>query len=418
MSAAGKPPILSMTDVTKVYKAGGSLLGQSGGRVIALDRISLDIQAGEIYGLVGESGSGKTTASRLIVGLESPNGGQIQFDGQNVVGLKGRARREFAKQVQVIFQDPYQSLNAHLSIFDTVCEPLVIHGIGNRSERRAQVCEALDTAGLTPPEDYLNRYPHQLSGGQRQRVAIARAMVLRPRFLIADEPTSMLDASISFQIFRLLHRLRETAGVTMLFITHSLAAARNLCDRVGVIYRGRLVEQGTARETIMHPRHPYTKALLDAHPRFIEKIVINMGMGRAAGQPSLMDAAIDDLTVISGQKPVVTKARKSIAGFKIRDGWPIGCKVTLRRERMYEFLERLIAIGLPRVRDFRGTSPSAFDGRGNYTLGVRDILIFPEVDYQKIEGTLGMNITITTTAPTDDQAKALLAGLGMPFRQR
>lgn len=268
MNTVGSAPILSMTDVTKVYSAGSSLMGRPGSHVVALDRISLDIRAGEIYGLVGESGSGKTTASRLIVGLETPDSGRIQFDGQEIVGLKRRARREFAKQVQVIFQDPYQSLNAHLSIFDAVCEPLVIHGIGDRVAQRVQVCEALETAGLTPPEAYLNRYPHQLSGGQRQRVAIARAMVLRPRFLIADEPTSMLDASISFQIFRLLHQLRETFGVTMLFITHSLAAARNLCDRVGVIYRGQLVEEGTARDTIMHPRHPYTKALLDAHPRF------------------------------------------------------------------------------------------------------------------------------------------------------
>jgi oligopeptide/dipeptide ABC transporter ATP-binding protein len=156
-----------------------------------------------------------------------------------------------------------------ISPFSTPCvNRWLIHGIGEPGGTAGSGGEALETAGLTPPEDYLNRYPHQLSGGQRQRVAIARAMVLRPRFLIADEPTSMLDASISFQIFRLLHRLRETFGVTMLFITHSLAAARNLCDRVGVIYRGRLVEQGTARETIMHPRHPYTKALLDAHPRF------------------------------------------------------------------------------------------------------------------------------------------------------
>lgn len=261
-------PILSMTDVTKVYRGGDSLFGKADSRVIALDRISLEINSGEIFGLVGQSGSGKTTVSRLIVGLETPDGGGIQFEGRDIVGLKGRVRRAFTKNVQVIFQDPYQSLNAHFSIFDTVCEPLIIHGIGDRSARLVRVCEALETAGLTPVETYLNRYPHQLSGGQRQRVAIARAMVLAPRFLIADEPTSMLDASISFQIFRLLHRLRENFGVTMLFITHSLAAARNLCDRVGVIYQGRLVEQGTAQETIMHPRHPYTKALLDAHPRF------------------------------------------------------------------------------------------------------------------------------------------------------
>ncbi len=150
----------------------------------------------------------------------------------------------------------------------------------------------------------------------------------------------------------------------------------------------------------------------------IEKITCNMGVGEASKNAKLLDVAVEQLTLITGQKPLIRKARKSIAAFKLREGMPVGCKVTLRAERMYEFLDRLIAIGLPRVRDFRGTSPSAFDGRGNYTLGVRDILIFPEVDYQKIEGTVGMNITITTTAPTDDQAKALLAGLGMPFRQR
>ncbi|HSL17890.1 MAG TPA: 50S ribosomal protein L5 [Candidatus Sulfomarinibacteraceae bacterium] len=150
----------------------------------------------------------------------------------------------------------------------------------------------------------------------------------------------------------------------------------------------------------------------------IEKVTCNIGVGEASRNAKLLDVAAEQLANITGQKPVIRRARKSIAAFKLREGMPVGCKVTLRRERMYEFLERLIAIGLPRVRDFRGVSATAFDGRGNYTLGVRDILIFPEVDYQKVEGTLGMNITITTTAPTDDQAKALLAGLGMPFRER
>jgi oligopeptide/dipeptide ABC transporter ATP-binding protein len=261
-------PILSMNQVTKAYRVRQSLFGRGADPVVALDRFTLDIRAGEIFGLVGESGSGKTTASRLILGLERPDSGRITFEGRDIVGLKGRARRELTKHVQVIFQDPYQSINAHLSIFESVCEPLVIHGIGDRAQRRIRVCQALETAGLTPPETYLERYPHQLSGGQRQRVAIARAMILEPRFLIADEPTSMLDASISFLIFRLLNRLRETFGVTMLFITHSLAAARNLCDRVGVIYRGQLVEEGTAQETILRPRHPYTQALVDAHPHF------------------------------------------------------------------------------------------------------------------------------------------------------
>ncbi len=150
----------------------------------------------------------------------------------------------------------------------------------------------------------------------------------------------------------------------------------------------------------------------------IEKITCNIGVGEASRNIKFLDVAVEQLTLITGQKPVIRRARRSIAAFKLREGTPVGCKVTLRRQRMYEFLERLIAIGLPRVRDFHGTSPTAFDGRGNYTLGVKDILIFPEVDYQKIEGTLGMNITITTSAPTDDQAKALLAGMGMPFRER
>jgi large subunit ribosomal protein L5 len=149
----------------------------------------------------------------------------------------------------------------------------------------------------------------------------------------------------------------------------------------------------------------------------IEKITINIGVGEASRNAKLLDTAVEQLTIISGQKPVIRKARKSIAAFKLREGTPVGAKVTLRRRRMYEFLDRLISIGLPRVRDFHGVSSKAFDGRGNYTLGVRDILIFPEVDYQKIEGTMGMNITITTSAPTDDQALALLTGMGMPFQQ-
>ncbi len=147
----------------------------------------------------------------------------------------------------------------------------------------------------------------------------------------------------------------------------------------------------------------------------VEKITCNIGVGEASRNAKLLDSAVEQMTVITGQKPVIRRARKSIAAFKLREGMPVGVKVTLRRERMYEFLDRLINIGLPRVRDFRGVSPTAFDGRGNYTLGVRDILIFPEVNYEKVEGTMGMNITISTSAPTDDQARALLAGLGMPF---
>ena len=168
----------------------------------------------------------------------------------------------------MIFQDPYQSLNPQLSVFDTVAEPLVIHGAGDLRTRWKTVCETLEFAGLTPPEDFLNRYPHQLSGGQRQRVAIARAMVLKPAFIVADEPTSMLDASISFQIFNILLEVRKKLGVAILFITHSITAARYLCDRITVIYQGRLMETGPADQVIDTPLHPYTKALIDAQPGF------------------------------------------------------------------------------------------------------------------------------------------------------
>jgi large subunit ribosomal protein L5 len=150
----------------------------------------------------------------------------------------------------------------------------------------------------------------------------------------------------------------------------------------------------------------------------LEKIVLNMGVGSAIQEKKHMEQAVEAMAEITGQKPIITNSRKAIAGFRLREGMAIGCKVTLRRQRMYEFLDRLISIGLPRVRDFRGISSNAFDGRGSYTLGIRDILVFPEVDYQKLESTMGMNITITTTAPTDDQARALLAGMGMPFKSR
>ncbi len=150
----------------------------------------------------------------------------------------------------------------------------------------------------------------------------------------------------------------------------------------------------------------------------VEKITCNIGVGEASRNAKVLETALEQLAIITGQKPVMRRARRSIAAFKLREGMPVGAKVTLRRERMYEFLDRLINIGLPRVRDFRGINPGSFDGRGNYTLGIRDILVFPEVDYQKIEGIMGMNITITTSAPTDDQARALLAGLGMPFAHR
>jgi len=185
-----------------------------------------------------------------------------------MAGLKGKGLKDFRRKVQMIFQDPYQSLNPQLSVFDTISEPLVIHKIGNAEDREDAVWETMKSVGLSPPDDFVNRYPHQLSGGQRQRVAIARVMVLNPDFVVADEPTSMLDASISAQIFNILLEIREKFQVTLLFITHSLSAARYLCDRIAVIYKGNMMELGSADQVIQKPRHPYTKALIDALPKF------------------------------------------------------------------------------------------------------------------------------------------------------
>ena len=263
-----KKPILELKNLSKVYRTKRAFFGDSGNDVIALNRISFKIFKGEIFGLVGESGSGKTTAGRLIARLEEPAEGKIFLDDIEISGLKGKGLKDFRHQVQMIFQDPYQSLNPQISVINTVSEPLTVHKIGDGKVRYDLVTQVMRSVGLSPPDDYLHRYPHQLSGGQRQRVAIARAMVLKPRFVVADEPTSMLDASISAQIFNILLEMRDKLDVTLLFITHSLAAARYLCNRIAVVYRGHLMEMGPAEEVIRNPKHPYTQALIDAIPKF------------------------------------------------------------------------------------------------------------------------------------------------------
>jgi peptide/nickel transport system ATP-binding protein len=263
----GAEPAIELDGVVKTYRKKASFFGGAESKVVALDGISFSIRRGEIFGLVGESGSGKTTAGRLVLKLEIPDGGRLAVDGADLSGIRGRALRRFRRKVQMIFQDPYQSLNPYMSVYDTVCEPIIIHRLVNQGQRRDKVVEALSEVGLTPPEEFLHRYPHQLSGGQRQRVAIARAVVLSPEFIVADEPTSMLDASISVQIFNILVQLREKLNATFLFITHSLAAALYLCDRIAVIRGGEIVEKGPAKQIIRSPAHPYTRELIKAQPR-------------------------------------------------------------------------------------------------------------------------------------------------------
>jgi ABC-type oligopeptide transport system ATPase subunit len=260
--------ILELEHILKIFRVRTSFFKGDSKEIIALNNVSFKIFKGEIFGLVGESGSGKTTIGRLITKLENPDEGRLIFEEKDITTIKRKAQRSFRRKVQMIFQDPYQSLNPYLSVYDTLSEPLIIHHIGNKENRRDKVRSALKSVGLSPAEDFLYRYPYQLSGGQRQRVAIARAMILEPAFVVADEPTSMLDAPISIQIFNILSQFSQQLDVTFLFITHSLAAARYLCDRIAVIYKGELVEMGPAENIIQNPRHSYTRALVEAHPRF------------------------------------------------------------------------------------------------------------------------------------------------------
>jgi peptide/nickel transport system ATP-binding protein len=263
-----KTEFLQLEQVKKTYRPRGSFFKQAERYVPALNKVSFSIQKGEIFGLIGESGSGKTTVGRLIVKLEEPDSGTIRFEGKEIRSLSGSALKKFRLKVQMIFQDPYQSLNPQFTIYDIISEPLIIHRLKNKSEHDEQVYDAMQAVQLSPPENFFGRYPHQLSGGQRQRVAIARALVLHPELIVADEPTSMLDAPISIQIFDILLKIQKKYHVAFLFISHSLAAARYLCQRIAVIYKGYLVEIGPGNEVIQNPRHPYTRALLDALPAF------------------------------------------------------------------------------------------------------------------------------------------------------
>ncbi len=258
--------IVDVKGLTKIYTLKRNIFSRSAQFVTAAYDVNFRIKNGEIFGLVGESGSGKTTCGRILSRLEEPTGGHIFIEGVDISHLKGKELREFRKNVQMIFQDPYESLNPRMTVADTVMEPLEVQGIGDYEEREYRVWNALKIVELYPPGDFLFRFPHELSGGQRQRVAIARALVVEPDFVIADEPVSMLDASIRAGILNLLLDLRTRLGLTYLFITHDLAVARYMCDRIGVIFKGKVVELGNTERLIGNPHHPYTKALLSAVP--------------------------------------------------------------------------------------------------------------------------------------------------------
>jgi ABC-type oligopeptide transport system ATPase subunit len=257
--------LVEVRDLVKVFPLGESVFGGAAERhVRAVDGVSLEIEAGETLGLVGDSGSGKSTLGRLMLRLIEPTSGSVRFDGVDVLAARGRELRRLRRDMQIVFQDPFASLDPRMTVEQAVSEPLVIHENPGRGHRRERAAELLRAVGLE--ESALARYPHEFSGGQRQRIAIARALALKPRFIVADEPVSSLDVSVGAQIVNLLARLQREFGLTLLFISHSLPVVRYLAGRIAVMHEGRIVEAGPAERLTTAPVHPYTRSLLAATP--------------------------------------------------------------------------------------------------------------------------------------------------------
>jgi ABC-type oligopeptide transport system ATPase subunit len=263
---AATEPLVQVKGLVKEFSIDrGVMLRRNAGAVRAVDGIDFDVYPGETFGIVGESGSGKSTTARLIARLLDPTAGEVRFDGQDITALSGSALRQVRRELQMVFQDPYSSLNPRRTIGSIVAEPLVIHRVeSDRAARRRTVGELLETVGLNP--EHYNRYPHEFSGGQRQRIGIARALALRPKLLIADEPVSALDVSIQAQVLNLLRDLQRRLGLTMVFISHDLSVVRHMCDRIAVMHDGRIVELQSNEQLYDAPRDPYTRELLAAVP--------------------------------------------------------------------------------------------------------------------------------------------------------
>lgn len=296
MAATAEPvaePVLEVSGLVKHYPlTRGVVFRKQIGAVRAVDGVDLTLSRGETLGVVGESGCGKSTVARLLCSLERPTAGSIRFKGEDITGLSGRSLKAVRRGIQMVFQDPYTSLNPRMTVGDIVGEPYEIHPeAAPKSDRRRRVRELLDVVGLSP--EHINRYPHQFSGGQRQRIGIARALALRPEVIVADEPVSALDVSVQAQVVNLLDRLQAEFSLSYVFIAHDLSIVRHISDRVAVMYLGRIVETGKDAEIYDHPTHPYTQALLSAVPvpdpdarRRRERIILTGDVPSPAAIPS------------------------------------------------------------------------------------------------------------------------------------
>ena len=263
-SRANRPPALEVTDLKKHFPVKKGLLRRTVGNVYAVDGVSFSIREGETLGLVGESGCGKSTVGRAILRLVEPTSGSIKIDGKEITGLSKTELRPYRREMQIIFQDPFSSLDPRMSAGDIVGEPLKVHGVGNSKERRERVAELFARVGLRQAQ--MDNFPHQFSGGQRQRIGIARALALNPKLIIGDEPVSALDVSIQAQVINLLMDLQQERGLGYLFISHNLAVVEHISHHIAVMYLGRIVEFADKRTLFTNPRHPYTEALLSAVP--------------------------------------------------------------------------------------------------------------------------------------------------------
>jgi peptide/nickel transport system ATP-binding protein len=257
-------PLLQVQDLVKHFHSGGGWFGPPRQTVHAVNGVSFDVPRGAAVGLVGESGCGKSTVARALLRLVEPDAGSILFDGADLRAAGPAAMRQLRRRIQIVFQDPYASLNPRRTVRQTLSEPLRVHGLGNEREIAATIASTIEEVGL--PQQSLDRYPHEFSGGQRQRIGIARALVLDPQLIVADEPVSALDVSVQAQILALLERLRTQRGLSFVFVSHDLGVVRHFCDTVCVMYLGRIIESGPAAQLLDHPRHPYSRLLRDSSP--------------------------------------------------------------------------------------------------------------------------------------------------------